>query len=426
MSNKVHTVVSGDTFVKLSTRYYGTFQKWNQIVNANPQLQGRKTNRDGSPVIYPGDVLIIPQDVINDLSVTKQDPKFLDELSPDDISIMIDGNLYTGFTGYTLQLSLDGLDAFSFSAVYDGTDKVLNKIFTPFAFKQVGVYFNRKLVFSGTLLTPTPEVTPDSKTITIQGYPICGVLNDCNIPVSKYPPSYSGMTLSDIASDICEPFNIKVNFDAPAGEAFEKVEVEPTDKILDLLKKLAEQRNLLFTNDSKGMLKFYKVKSESVSATFKEGELPFISCKPNFKSQEMFSHITGFTKTDKEDDSSQFTYENDFLIKKGVFRPVSYVISDATSGNLEECVKVKAGQMMANCVSYELTVVGCTDSKGELFHKGMCIALTAPGAEIYKETKLQVRTLNIKRSDTEGVQTTMELVLPESFTGSIPKVMPWD
>lgn len=426
MSNKVHTVVPGDTFISISTLYYGTYQKWNQIVNSNPQLQGRKTGSDGAPILFPGDILIIPQDIKDELSVSSSEPKYLDELSPDDISITIDGETYTGFTGYTLQLSLDGLDAFSFSAVYDGNDKILNGVFTPFAFKQCGVYFNRKLVFSGTLLTPTPEVTPDSKTITIQGYPICGILNDCNIPVSKYPPSYSGLTLEDIAADICEPFNINAIFEDSSGEAFEKVEVEPSDKILDFLKKLAEQRNLLFTNDSKGMLKFYKVKTESVSATFKEGELPFVSCKPNFKTQEMYSHVTGFTKTDKDNDSSAVTIENNFLIKKGVFRPINYVISDANNANLEECVKVKVGQMMANCVSYELTVVGCTDSNGNLYHKGMCISLTAPGAEIYKETKLQVRNLNIKRSDTEGVQTTMELVLPESFSGAIPEDLPWD
>lgn len=426
MSNKVHTVVPGDTFVKISTTYYGTYKKWRQIVNSNPQLQGRKTSSDGVPLLYPGDVLIIPQDIKNEAAVSSSEPKFLDELSPDDISITIDGETYTGFTGYTLQLSMDGMDAFSFSAVYDGNDQILNGVFTPFAFKQCGVYFERKLVFSGTLLTPTPEVTPDSKTITIQGYPICGVLNDCNIPVSKFPPSYSGMTLEEIASDICEPFNINTNFEDSSGEAFSKIEVEPTDKILDFLKKLSEQRNLLFTNDSKGMLKFYKAKAEDVSATFQEGEIPFISCKPNFKTQEMYSHITGFTKTDKNNDSAQFTYENNFLIKKGVFRPISYVISDATNANLSDCVRVKVGQMMANCVSYELTVVGCTDPDGNLYHKGMCISLVAPGAEIYRETKLQVRNLTIKRSDTEGVQTTMELVLPESFTGSIPEVLPWE
>ena len=57
-----YTVKSGDTLNRISVRYYGTPQRWTEIVKANPQLSGRKLVYDGSPTIYPGDVLIIPDD----------------------------------------------------------------------------------------------------------------------------------------------------------------------------------------------------------------------------------------------------------------------------------------------------------------------------------------------------------------------------
>ena len=58
--SKVHTVTSGDLLWKISVKYYGVPGKWPDIAKANPQLKGRKTASDGSPIIKVGDVLIIP------------------------------------------------------------------------------------------------------------------------------------------------------------------------------------------------------------------------------------------------------------------------------------------------------------------------------------------------------------------------------
>lgn len=424
--NKVHTVVSGDTLVKISVKYFGTYNKWRSILNSNPQLSGRKTSSDGVPLIFPGDTLIIPQDIDVPAKVINAVPVVLDEASEQDISIFVDGKLYTGFDGYTLSFPLDSLDAFSFSAPWQDEIEELRKVFLPFQFKQATVYFDKKILFCGQLLTSAPEVSPDSKRITIQGFPLCGTLNDCSIPLSLYPVSFSNLTLEQIVSNVCDAFGIAYEFSEASGDVFEKVEYEPGNKILDFFKKLSEQRGLIFTNTETGGLKFFKPKVESVSAVFKEGELPFISCKPNFNAQGMFSHITGFTKTDNERDAEQFTYENSYLIKAGVFRPTSLVISDADGGGIEKAVLAKAGQMYSGCMSYELTVVGCLDAEGKLYRKGMSISVYAPGAMIYRETKFQVKAVTIKRSDTEGTQTTFSLILPGALDGMLPEVLPWE
>lgn len=430
--SRAYTVVPGDTLSKISVKQYGTSQKWNDIISANPQLSNRKKSYDGVPLIYPGDVLIIPVETDVPAAVTNSTPELISksidpkDAAEDDFSIFVDGNLYGGFTGYTVKMSMDSLDVFSFSAPWDDTSSKIHKVFKPFTFKECAVYFNRKLLFMGRLLASAPEVTPDSKTINLQGYPLCGTLNDCDIPVSKYPPSYSGMTLQQIAEDVCQPFGVKVNFSEDSGAPIDKVEYTIGTKILDFLKKLSEQRNFVFTNDANGDLFFWKVPEESTRVTFKEGELPFISCKVNFKQQEMYSHLTGFSKTDKKNNAAQFTYENSFLTKNGVFRPMSFVCEDVDKNGLENAVRAKAGQMFVNCCSYELTVYGCTDKDGDIFTKGMSVSVYSPSAMIYRETKFQVKELEIKRSDTEGVQTTFHLMLPDSINGSVPDVLPWD
>ena len=76
---------------------------------------------------------------------------------------------------------------------------------------------------------------------------------------------------------------------------------------------------------------------------------------------------------------------------------LSFVCEDVDKNGLESAVKAKAGQMYVNCCSYELTVYGCTDKDGDIFTKGMSISVYAPSAMIYRETKFQVKELEIKR-----------------------------
>lgn len=369
--SKSYTVVGGDTLGKISVKFYGVWGNWTKIVSSNPQLAPRKKASDGSPLIFPGDVLIIPDLTIESApsSVINSNPIILDEESEQDISVYIDGKLYTGFTGYTVSRPLDSMDAFSFSAPWMDDKKFLHAVFKPFVYKQVAVYYNRTLMFNGRLLTSAPNVDPDSKTITIQGYPLCGVLNDCCLPESKFPPSYSGLTLKQIAADCCEPFGIDVSFSESSGDSFETVEYEPGTTVISFLQKLAEQRGFIYTNTDQGGLYFFKPKIEAVSATFKEGELPYVSCSPTFDSQNMFSHLTGFTKTDKEEDSSSYTYQNKYLIKNSVFRPTNFVIDDADGSSIESAVKAKAGRMFASSCKYSLTVVGHTDANGNMYKK---------------------------------------------------------
>lgn len=424
--SKSHTVRAGDTLAAIATKYMSSASAWTQIRDANPILSNRKKASDGSPVIYPGDVLIIPENVSVPANVVSHVPHVLDTDSDQDISILINGKLYTGFTGYRLQFNTDTLDAFSFSAPWDDDDPALHEAFKPFRFSRCSVYYDRNLVFAGTLLSSAPEVSPDSRTITIQGYPVCGVLNDVCLPSTKFPPSYNGMNLQQIADDCCGPFGITTDFSTTPGESFESVEYEPGKKIFEFLKGLAEQRGFIFTNTPAGMLKFWIPPVEPVTATFKEGDAPFISCKPSFSAQNMYSHITGYTKTDAENDSASFTYENKYLIKAGIFRPTSFVSSDGNQASIEAEVMAKAGRMYASCMSYQITVHGHKDRNGNLYRKNMSVSVYAPGAMIYRETKFQVDKVELVRSDSEGNQAVLSLILPGSRYGQIPEVLPWE
>ena len=276
------------------------------------------------------------------------------------------------------------------------------------------------------MLPPSTAVDSGGKTVNVQGYPVCGVLIDSCLPETLFPAEYSGLDLKQIAETVCQPFGVKVTVKGDVGAAFDKVEAELSDKAWDFLKKLAEQRGMVLSNDKDGSLLVYKPEVEAVSASFVQGEFPFISCSSEFDKQGMYSHITGYTKTTNEDKSEKYTYENKLLVKNGVLRCYAQVIEDTDGGGLEKAVKSLAAQMLASCVKYRLTVSGHRDKDVKLYHKNMSISVKAPGAEIYKETKLLVDEVTLKRSDGEGAVTEFQLVLPGARTGELPEVFPWE
>jgi len=424
---KTHTVKSGDTLGKISVRYYGYFSKWADIVKANPQLSGRKTASDGSPLIFPGDILIIPEN--ERATATSAEPAktvVLDEDAKQDMSLIIDGKRFTGFTGYTLVQSVKGVDAFSFSAPYDSSKDDLRAAFAPFVYHDCKVYYDGDMVFNGVALAPAVSLSSSSSTLNVQGYAKCGVLIDSCLPESLFPAEYNGLNLKQIAETVCAPFGLSVVVDGDIGDVFEKVEIDVGGKVWDFLEKLAEQRGLFLSNTQDGSLLIYKPKTESVSASFKQGEFPLISVTPNFNSQGMYSHITGYSKTTTESDSAKYTWENTFLTKKGVLRCMGKKIEDATEGTLEASVKALAGEMFASCVKYSINVSGHRDKNGRVYRKNMALSLMAPGAEIFKDTKFLVDEVTLKRSDNEGMSASFSLVLPESRDGSLPEVFPWE
>lgn len=422
---RTYTVKAGDTLGKISIKYYGTFSRWTDIAKANPQLSGRKTAVDGSPLIFPGDVLIVPADE----PVTTPKPKqtiVLDEDSMQDMALVIDGKKFTGFTGYTLVRSVKGVDAFSFSAPWNPEKKEIREAFRPFVYHDCAVYYDGDKIFDGVVLAPAAALSVDVTTLNVQGYARCGVLIDSDLPPSLFPAEYSGLNLKQIAETVCEPFGIKVVVQGDVGAAFDKVEADISDKAWAFLEKLAEERGLFLSNTADGSLLIYKPELEAVSANFVQGNVPLVSVSAKYDAQKMYSHITGYTKTTKDTASQKYTWENKYLIKSGVLRCMGKQIDDADAGTLESSVKAIAGEMFADCISFSMKVSGHRDKGGRVYRKNMAVSVKAPGAEIYRDTKLLVDSVTLKRDDSEGATTEFSLVLPGSRTSELPEVFPWE
>jgi len=421
-----HTVVSGDTLGAISVRYLGTFSKWQKIVNVNPQLAERQTASDGSPLIFPGDVLIIPENITDRPAAPQTARTVALTESEQDVSIVIDGLKFTGFTSYEINLSCDSLDSFSFTAPYSVATKDLKDAITPFAFKNFALYYSGQLMFRASLLTPDPELQANATEITLQGYPLCGVLNDCTAPPSKYPLEYYDATIQDIADPIAEVYGIRVLYPDGPGDPFIEVRSEPSERILNFLLKLAQQRRLIYTNDQNGRLVFYKGRKQRPFLNLKEGYAPLVSITPNFNAQAFYSHITGHTKCDIFFDALSYTHENKYLINKGIIRHETIFVHDADlMTDLQNAVDAHAGRMYADCISYKAQCDTHLNANGQLFRKGMTVSVEAPGVMISRQSNFTARNIKLLRT-AEAKTAEIDLVLPGSFTGDLPRVFPWE
>lgn len=426
--SKIHNVVLGDRITNLSIKYYGTAGKTGLIINANPQLKGRLISLENLPTIYPGDILIIPEETqnITNFPEKKLFPETIPVTNPNEISFLIEGKKFNYFTEYNLNKSLDSFDSISFSVPFDTTNNLIKLVFDPFAYKDIGIYYNGILQFGGTMIGVSSESNPNSKIINVACYPKCGVLNDCSTPVSLYPIEFEDQDIEQIANKLLTPFGLQAVFDADKGNQFKKVAPEPDQGIYDFLSGLAKQRGLVITNTPQGNLLFWKATSDPSIANIKEGERPFVSCSPTFNQQNYFSHITGILPVKNKKDSERYTWENNFLKMKGILRPTTFILDDSESGDLKSAVEIKAGRMFGNACTYSLTLQGHHDQSGNLWNKNTIINVQAKGAMIYNETDFLIKDLTLSRTNSGGDTTTMNLVLPGSYSGKIPQEVPWE
>lgn len=424
--SQVCKVNSGDFLRTISSRYYGDASRWVEIARANPHIYGRGEAVDGSPLIFPGDVLVIPDDA-DDFADGASSEVTLDDGTERDFELYVDGKKYTGFTSWSINMSNSRCDAFSFSSIWNSERQELRELFKPFGYKKCSVKYMGKQIFNGYIVKSTTSVSPTSRSVSCDGYPLCGVLNDSCLPDTLFPPEYSGLNFLQIAKKVCGVFGVKVKCDVDVGGTFEKVEIEVGEKVYDFLAKLARQRGLLLTNSQDGSLLVWKQKKGGgANAVFHEGEPPFVSCEPSFDEQKMFSHITGFTKTGEKENAASYTFENSLLVNEGVLRVHNEVLEDANASGIEAATKSLAGRMLANCVRYKLTVSGHKDKNGKLYEKNMLVAVKSRSAYIANETLMQVDDITLSRDDNTGAKTEMSLVLQGAWDGELPSRFPWE
>lgn len=407
-----YTIKPGDTFERIARQVYGDDLKAYLIRDSNP-------GADGALVV--GETLIIPADT----SATSSEAKSFNSDAVNEVALQINGVRFRHWDTVTITRAIDTVSVVEFTAPFDPNDRTARDTFKPFKFQDVTIDVGGSRLFSGTMMTPAPSVTPTARTLSVSCYGKPGVLGDCTAPASSYPIEWDQATLKTIAEAAAKTLGIAVQFDADPGAVFPREALNPGEKVLDFLSSLAAQRNLVIGDTPDGKLLFpLIVESGSPRADFTEGEAgPMTEVSPQFSPQEYYSHVTGIAPLILGLAGTQFTVKNAKLAD--AVRPVTFDSKDMIDSDVAASVNSKAGRMFASAISYELTLSTWRDPSGELWGPNTLVTLLAPGAFVYSRSTFLIRSVTLSKTDTSE-QATLSLIIPGTLAGKVPERLPWD
>lgn len=409
--SRLYTTVENDSYEIIARKQYGDENQANIIARSNPGVKEPFT---------VGLSIVIPE--LSSTPVNNQQQAVA--VNQDEIAILIDGVRFRFWDSIAIRSSIDAMTVVEFGAPFDSSNKEMRRIFKPFTYKKVVVTIGGNPVFTGTMVTIDPILENSRRVLSVTCYSIPGVLNDCTAPASSFPLEFNEQGLRDITIDLCSSFGISVSFKADQGAVFERVALDSNKKVLSFLIELAKQRSLLISDTSRGKLLFHKpIMNGKPVARLRQGESPVISITPLFKPQEYYSSITGIEAEELGFPASQFTVKNPHL--KNVIRPFTFDIDDTTSADVKNAVEAKMGRMLANAASYSVQLDTWRDFQGNLWEPNTIVTLHAHDVMIYKEYKFIIRSISFNK-DSDTKEATLQLAIPGTFNGEIPKVLPWE
>lgn len=361
------------------------------------------------------------------------------------IGLKIGPNDFAFWSDVEITRSIDTFSAVGFNAPFEPDRQDFRITFQPFTFKTCELSVGGEKLFTGYIVPVDPQIEPNAKRVAVSAYGKPGVLEDCDPPASAYPLEFSGLTLLEIARQICEPFGLTALMSddvedvqpfvatkarigprggrGKRGSKFARVALEPGDDAKGFLTTLAQQRGLVIRDTPDGDLIFVdSANATGPVANFTYGEAPLVSVKPSFKPQTYYSEITAFTPPRKGKDGWRFTVKNPFLTD--VVRPHSFKVTDADGPDGAAAAVAKLGRMFASMVSWELELPTWRTPDGALWEPNTTITLLAKEAMIFRPTELLIRSVTLRQNG-DAESATLEVVLPGAFDGIVPDRLPW-
>ena len=401
-----YTVIDGDTFEKIARKVYGEESRAESIKQANPSVV---TLRAGV-VLYIADVRLLgtPKVLANDV---------------DEVALTIDGQTFKYWLDFLIEDHIDTFDTFEFTAPFLPENLAFRETFAPMSFKTVTLTIGGERKFTGTIIDVMPESDAEKSTVKVSCYSTAAAINDCTVSFATFPVEFEKQNVVDIARKLVEPHGFTVIVNGDAGPVFKRVALESNQTILDFLITLAKQRAVLITNGPAGECRFFKATAPgNPVARLREGQAGVISVTPQFQGQKFYTDYTGIQGKEVSYNDAKYTVKNPHLTSG--YRPIVFKLPDTTTGDLKTAVEAEAARMIASVVGYTVVLASWRDPNGQLWQSNTTITLVAPNAMVYDEFEFLIRSVVLDK-DAQGQNATLELVIPGTYSGTMPERLPW-
>lgn len=355
------------------------------------------------------------------------------------MEIVINGRSCTFFSSGSLTLKLDSVaSTFEFTALFKPQELEFQELFKPLQYHAVEIYNSKKkLVFTGTILNHRFKSDKGRNLVLISGYSKSGILEDVSVPPKDYPLESTNKSLKDIATRLCGLFGIKVlvsdqaksiseskldtksknvkaksdydSIKAKSNSVFGRTSGSPTESIRDYLAKLAAQKNIVLSHNEFGdVLLFQPDYNQKPKYFFTKGNTLEMQLDYNGQALHSDIYIVRQPSDDNEGVSTEDVAKNT-LVKK--YRPTTKIMSSGADTETKDAAKNElANELKAISLSVELQ--GLFDE----IYPGEIVNVHNHYIYCYAYTRWMVESITLK-FDTKEDRTTLNLVVPETFTG---------
>jgi prophage tail gpP-like protein len=331
------------------------------------------------------------------------------------------------FDKFNVNLRYDSVaSTFAFNGYFDPDYIEHKELYCVSHYHMATLEHNGELLLTGTILAENFNSSSIRQPVSVAGYSLPGVLEDCQIQPS--PSDYlqfNGLTLKQIATKLAAPFGLTVQVDpSVAGkmnDVFDVTKATPSESIKNFLSELASQKNIIISHNEKGNLLFTRAKTNKTPILNYGGDgIPCPEMSLSFDGQAMHSHITVIkqqsTKSNGNSNAGQSQVKNPYV--PYVFRP--RVILQNSGDDIDTELAAK------NALSAELKnikLVFTTDRweiDGKIIKPNNLITVINPEVYLYKRTTWFIDQIEFK-GDNKSTTATLTCVLPEVYSGETPK-----
>jgi prophage tail gpP-like protein len=344
----------------------------------------------------------------------------------DDVTVTIDGTAVQFWNEVTITKAIDAFTTFTLNAPFDHTDANHRRIFRPLQDQPIEIKIGGELEFTGTVVGVIPQGTPSESSVTISGYSRAGVLVDSTMPDGE-AREFSEVPLSFIVDHIATAFGLGASIILPTGDPpFAKVKLELDDTVLDFMVELAQQRGAIISDDVYGDPVVWVPNEEVASVAYLAAEVAS-RAEPQFNGQKYFSHIYGYTQTNRKRGrvGERYEYANP-LAPPTLTRAHFFKVQDADNEDAPAVVAAKIGRMFGEVAQWNLPEVpSWRDPDGKLWRPNTKVTLLAPQLMIYTASDFLVRTVTLHATPNSRTAD-LGLVMPGVFSGVTPAKWPFD
>ncbi len=319
----------------------------------------------------------------------------------------------------TIDRQIDAVDKFSFTAPFMWQDQQFQDNFKPFQYQNVNILADGSRLFTGTAVTILPDDGVDAVTISVDGYAKAGVIGDCQVPPINYPIEFQGLTLRQMAQQLAGYFGLTAVFANSDGYAFDQVALKTNQNIFDFLTSLAKERGLVISSNEDGNLLFQKTSSDYVG----DITTAVTSAKPQqLNGQGIFSDYTAMGATVPGLGADSFTVVDNRI---GVVRPFVFNTDGAADADTAGDAQAKAGRAYGEAISYTANIPSWRGPNGEIWKANTLCDYQNPKIFINRKTRFLIKSVSLDKTPNSETAV-LTLVLPDSFEGKIPTVLPWE